>query len=73
MHRPLILMQCDSMCEPWAVGTCACAVVFGSTGRNSTPSGGAVLVVQHTAQALAPPDHTCFSKMAWFWAEDPVG
>ena len=40
---------------------------FNNSGR------GAVIVVQHAAQALAPLDHACVSKMARFWAEESVG
>ena len=34
---------------------------------------GAVIVVQHATQALAPLDHACVSKMARFWADESVG
>ena len=39
------------------------------SGRDFTNSGGAVVVVQHAAQALAPMDHPCASKMARFWPD----
>ena len=42
--------------------------------RDFTDSGrDAVVVIQHAAQALAPLDYTGFSKMAHFWANEPVG
>jgi len=34
---------------------------------------GAVIVVQHATQALAPLDHACVSKVARFWADESVG
>ena len=44
------------------------------TGPKFTNSGrGAVIVVQHAAQALAPLDHACVSKMARFWVDESVG
>ena len=36
-------------------------------------SSSAVLVVQHPAQVLPPPDDACVSKIAPFWADEPVG
>jgi hypothetical protein len=38
--------------------------------QNFTNSCGAVVVVQHAAQALAALDHDCVSKMARFWDHD---
>ena len=56
-------------------GVCTCAPSsLGSTAGNLTrSSGSAVVVVQHAAQALAPLDHACVSKMARFWADESVG
>src|ERR1700693_4021749 len=44
-----------------------------SAGSLTRSSGSAVVVVQHAAQALAPLDHACFSKMARFWADESIG
>ena len=42
--------------------------------QSFTNSGrGAVIVVQHAAQALAPLDHACVSKKARCWADESVG
>src|SRR6266850_5543876 len=70
--RAFVLIPNDSMRErlaslrapPSLLGTCQS---FTNSGR------GAVIVVQHAAQALAPLDHACVSKMARFWAEQSVG
>ena len=42
-------------------------------GSECYPSGGAVVVVEPAAQALAPLDPTRASKMARFGVDDPVG
>jgi hypothetical protein len=50
------------------------AVIASWHGPKLTYSGrGAVIVVQHATQALAPLDHACVSKMAGFWADESVG
>ena len=50
------------------------AVIASWHGPKLTNSGrGAVIVVQHATQALAPLDHACVSKMARFWADESVG
>ena len=50
------------------------AVIASWHGPKLTNSGrGAVIVVQHATQALAPLDHACISKMARFWADASVG
>ena len=50
------------------------AVIASWHGPKLTNSGrGAVIVVQHATQALAPLDDACISKMARFWADESVG
>src|ERR1700682_3973361 len=50
------------------------AVIASWHGPKLTNSGrGAVIVVQHATQALAPLDTACVSKMARFWADESVG
>ena len=54
-------------------GICSCALTTWQYRRKFTrSSGSAVVVVQHAAQALAPLDHACFSKMARFWADESI-
>ena len=57
-----------------ALGVSTWAAIDFGTGRRFTESRcGAVVVVQHAAQALTPLDHACVSKMARFWADESVG
>src|SRR5438128_12697370 len=50
------------------------AVIASWHGPKLTNSGrGAVIVVQHATQPLAPLDHACVSKMARCWADESVG
>jgi hypothetical protein len=64
MQRRVILIPHDSMPGAICVGVRA-PLSLGSTVGNLTHSGGgAVVVVQHAAQSLAPLDHACFFKMA---------
>ena len=54
------------------VSTCA-AIASWHSAEVHQPRPRHGIVVQHTAQALAPLDHACVSKMARSWAEESVG
>jgi len=70
--RAFVLIPNDSMRERLAY--LRAPPSLRGTGPKFTNSGrGAVIVVQHAAQALAPLDHACVSKMARFWADESVG
>jgi hypothetical protein len=70
MHWPLVLIPSDSLLN-YGIGPVDVAQAsFGSIrNRNVTHSGGAIVVVQHSAQALAAMDDACFAKMFRFWAD----
>lgn len=64
MQRPLVLIPNNPMRERLALGVCACAgIAWQHRPKSHTLRRQRGSVVQHAAQALAPPDHPGVAEM----------